>query len=68
VIGAAVASLSVWLASKVGIEVSPEAQAGLTEGITLLGLFVFSVVYALVHKLANNKLNPADSASSRELQ
>lgn len=59
---ALIASLVAWLAAQ-GIDVPAETQTQLIEGTVGLMLLVFGVVYALVHKLVNRKVNPADAAA-----
>jgi hypothetical protein len=58
VVGAAV----VWVADAAGVHVSPDATAVLTEGLTMLGLGIWLVVYAVGHKLIDRRINPGDVA------
>ena len=62
--GAAVAAIVTWLAAHFGIIVPEEDKAKLTEGVTILLMLIFTVVYALTHKLVSVKANPADAATS----
>lgn len=64
VAAAIVAVLVTFLAGKFGVEVSEDARATLTEGVTLIGLGVWGISYGVLHKLMNRKLNPADTAKS----
>lgn len=62
-IGAAVAGVATWLFAKYGILIPDEQKAQLTEAIVAAMMTIFTVVYAVVHKLASVKLNPADAAT-----
>lgn len=64
VAGALVAALVTWLAAHFGIIVPEEDKAKITEGVTILLMLIFTVVYALSHKLFSIKANPADAATS----
>lgn len=64
------ASLVVWLLGALGVDVT-EAQrteiiGQVTQAITLLGLAVWGVCYAVGHKLLSKKFNPADTAAAPE--
>ena len=66
-VAASVAAVIVaYLLDLLGLPVSEDQKAGivswLTEGLTALGGFVILLVYGLVHKTVNKKLNPADTA------
>lgn len=63
VAGAIVAALVTWLAAHFGIVVPEEDKAKLTEGIVILLMLIFSLIYSLTHKLVSIKANPADAAS-----
>lgn len=60
---AVIAVLLTFLAGTLGVEVSPETTATLTEGVTLIGLGLWGIVYAVFHKLLNRRINPSDSAA-----
>lgn len=60
VVGAAVAALVVALASN-GIDITPETQSLLTQGLTAIGMAFGLIAYALVHKLVNRFTDPADT-------
>jgi len=62
--GAIVAALVTWLAAKFGIIVPDEDKARLTDGIAILLMLIFTLVYALSHKAFSIKANPADAATS----
>lgn len=58
----AAAAIATFLAATLGIEVTPEAHAALTEGITLLGFAFALIVYALVRPLISRFIHPSDSS------
>lgn len=63
-LGAVVAATIVtFLAGTLGLEVTIESQAQIAEGITLLGMALFTALYATVHKIINRWLAPADTAA-----
>lgn len=62
-IGMAVGSLAVWLSSKLGIVLSSDDQAKITEAGVIFSMALFTTIYALVHKAVDHKINPLDSAS-----
>jgi hypothetical protein len=64
VAGAIVAAIVTWLAAKFGIIVPDEDKARLTDGIAILLMLIFTLVYALSHKMFSIKANPADAATS----
>lgn len=71
-IAAAVASaIIVWIVGILGLPVTEEqvasAQAWLTTGITGLGLLLWGLGYAGLHKLISRRTNPADTAKAPEL-
>lgn len=59
---AVVATLLTWLAGSLGLEVTEETRATLVEAVTLLGLGLWGVLYAVAHKTLNRWLNPGDTA------
>lgn len=62
VAAAIVAVLLTFFAGTLGVEVSPAVHDSLVEGVTLLGLGLWGVLYALLHRLIDRKINPADVA------
>lgn len=64
VAGVAVAGLVTWLATHFGIIIPDEDKTKLTEGVTILLMVIFTLVYAMVHKAVSIKANPADAATS----
>lgn len=65
VAGAVVAALATWLAARFGIVIPQEDRAKLSEDLVVVMMLIFSVVYALTHKLVSMKANPADAASPK---
>lgn len=62
---AAIVAVAVtFLAGTLGIEVTEDTRATLTEAVTLLGLGLWGVVYAVVHRLISRKVNPMDAAKT----
>lgn len=59
---AVVAGGIVTLLTGIGLEVDADGVARISEGVNLIGLTIFTSVYAFVHKLLNRWLNPADTA------
>jgi drug/metabolite transporter (DMT)-like permease len=51
------------IAGFLNIEVTADARVALTEGLTMLGAFIWLIAYAVVHKLINRRLNPSDTAA-----
>lgn len=71
-IAASVASaVVVWLIGVLGLPVTEQEQANLiaqvTEAVSLLGLALWGILYAVLHKLISRKTNPADAAKNPEL-
>lgn len=62
VAAAIVAVLLTFFAGTLGVEVSPAVHDSLVEGVTMLGLGLWGVLYALLHRLIDRKINPADVA------
>ena len=60
---AIVAFLVIWIAGTLGVEVTEQTAATFTEAVTLLGMGLFTLVYAMVHKIINARINPTDAAS-----
>lgn len=61
---AIVAALLTWAAGMIpGFEVTEDTRAALTEGVTLIGLALWGILYGLTHRLINRQINPADVAS-----
>lgn len=67
VAAAIVAALLTWLAGTLGLEVSADTAATLTEAVTLLGLAFWGILYAIVHKTINRYVAPADAAGPARL-
>lgn len=63
-IGGLVASLCAWLAIKWGIVVPDTVQADLAANVVGVMLGVFSILYPLIHKVIDRKVNPGDTAST----
>lgn len=59
---AIVAVFLTFVAGTLGIEVSPAVHDSLVEGVTLLGLGIWGVLYALLHRLIDRRINPSDAA------
>jgi hypothetical protein len=59
----AVGAVAMWLAAALGVQVTPDAVAVLTEGVTLLGMGLWLTVYAVAHKLIDRRVNPLDAAA-----
>jgi hypothetical protein len=55
-----VGALVAWLTTKYGISLDEETIQGLIA--TMLG--VFGVIYTIVHRLIDKKINPVDAASA----
>lgn len=65
IIGAAVAGLATWLLAKFGIGLDEDTQAKMTEVAVIVLMTVFTIIYSIVHKTADRKLNPGDAASAK---
>jgi hypothetical protein len=52
-----------FLAGTLGLEVTEGAATFLVEGITAIGMFVWLLAYALVHRLISRRINPTDAAA-----
>lgn len=63
-IGGLIATLSAWLMIRYGIIVDDSAQAELTSNVVAVMMTIFTILYPLIHKLINRKINPGDAASS----
>lgn len=67
IIGRVVAVLAgaiiTFLTGTLGLPVSDAAAGYLTEALTALGMGVWLIAYAVVHKLINRKINPGDTAA-----
>ena len=61
-IASAVAGLAVYLAQRWNIILDADAQGHLIESSLWVVLTVFSVIYSMVHKGINWKINPLDGA------
>lgn len=57
---ALVGSIAAWLAGKYGIVLDEETTTSLVAGM----VGIFGIVYAVVHRLIDRKLNPGDAAAS----
>lgn len=64
------ATLVVWVLGALGVDVTEQQRAEIigqvTQAITLLGLAVWGLVYAVGHKLISRRTNPADTAKAPE--
>jgi hypothetical protein len=61
-VGVVGGAVLVFFADTLGLDVTPEAQQAIMDGLNLVGTGLFFIGYASVHKLANHWLAPADSA------
>lgn len=52
-----------FLAGALGVEVTEQAHIALTEGLTMIGMFVWLLAYAVAHRLISRRINPSDSAA-----
>lgn len=59
---AIVAVVLTFVAGTLGVEVSPAVHDSLVEGVTLLGLGVWGIAYAVLHRLIDRQINPTDAA------
>lgn len=60
------ATITTWLISFLGVGISEQGTAELTEALTLIGVLVWGLIYAVVHKLIDRKVNPMDVAKTPE--
>lgn len=72
-IAAAIASAVItWVIALLGLPVTEAQQVGaiewLTEGLTGLGVFLGLLLYGVIHKMINAKLNPVDAARPAEAE
>jgi hypothetical protein len=58
ILASAIAALGVWLSTKYGITL----DADTADGLLAVALFFFGLVYSIVHKVIDSKINPADAA------
>lgn len=66
-LGAVVAATIVtFLAGTLGLEVTADTEAQIAQGVTLIGMALFTAIYATAHKLINRWLAPADTAAPVE--
>ena len=63
IIASLVTVLITWLLSK-GIDLGADAQGHLTEAGTALAIGGFTLIYGLIHRSIDKKVNPGDAASS----
>lgn len=63
VIASLVTALITWLLSK-GIDLGADAAGHLTEAGTTLAIGGFMLIYSIIHRSLDKKLNPGDAASS----
>ncbi len=63
-----VAFIVTFVAGTLGVEVTEDTAATLTEAVTLLGMALFTIVYAVGHKLINRRINPADAAAPAAIE
>lgn len=62
IVGAVVAGVLTWLATKFGVVIPKETAGQLTENLVAAMLVMFSIIYALVHRAVSVKTNPTDAA------
>lgn len=67
VIGALVAAFAAWLAAK-GFDFDKDTQQQMVENLVGIILPLFGVIWAVVHKLIDKKVNPGDAASSQLIE
>jgi hypothetical protein len=64
-----VSAAVLWLAAHAGLEVTEDqrgqAVSFFTDALTGLGWLIGMVIYPVVHKLLNRRINPTDAASGR---
>lgn len=65
VVGGWVASLVAWLTLRYGIEVSNDQVQTVVANVVTVMMFVFTTLYAVLHKAIDRKLNPGDVAKER---
>lgn len=65
---AIVAAIVTWIASVFGIEVTAETAATWTDALTVLGIGFWGVAYAVIHKLLDRHINPADAAAPEAVE
>lgn len=63
VAAALVATALTWLVGAMGVEVTEETRATLVEAVTLLGLGIWGILYAVIHKTLDRWLNQAGTGS-----
>lgn len=56
------AGIVTFLSGKLGLDVTEEARVAITEGITMLGMAVWLLLYGIFHKVINRFINPGDVA------
>lgn len=64
IIGGIVASIAAWLTVHYGIIVTQSQQDDAISYVVGIMMLVFSILYPILHKWMNMKLNPGDTASS----
>ena len=62
IIAGGVTALTAFLASKLGVVLSPDDQATLTQGGVVLLIALTQPLYGLVHKFLDRWINPTDAA------
>lgn len=60
-----IAAVIVWLATK-GIDLPEDAAGHLTELAVIVLLAIFQIIYAVIHKTIDKKVNPQDAAGVNE--
>lgn len=64
VIAAAIAGLCTWLASHWAVDIDQDTRAQLVDAIVAFLIPVFTVIYAVLHRIFDKWINPADAAGS----
>lgn len=60
-----IATLAGWLSTKWGIVLDADTQGQLAASIVTQLFVIFSIVYPILHKLFDSRINPGDAASVR---
>ncbi len=61
-VAAIVAAFATWFVSMTGVPLTTDAQTGLADGLTVIGVGFALLAYSAVHKTINRRVNPVDSA------
>lgn len=64
IIAGLIATFAGWLSTRWGIVLDADTQAQLVEAINVQFFVVFSVLYPMLHKWINSRINPRDTAET----